>query len=564
MIHLFPPPKQLKLSGGEHCPQGELNPVIERTASLPKEGYILEITPDSIFIKGDDRGILYAKQHLAQLAEQFTDIHIPCCIIKDEPSLEIRGFMLDVSRCKVPKMHSLRALIVLLGKLRYNQFQLYIEHTFAFQDHETVWKDASPFTPVEIQELDEHCLEHGIELVPNFNSFGHFERWLRHEPYKHLAECPEGFRREVPLIIRDHGGTLKPNQESIDFLKPLHEEFLANFTSRQFNVGLDEPWELGQGWSKDLVAEKGKHVVYLDFLKKIHESVRQQGHKMLFWSDIILEKPELVSQLPQDVMPVIWGYEADHPFPEQCADVARSGYKYLVAPGTSTWNSFNGRLSNALENIHSAIENAMAHGAKGSLLTSWGDNGNHQPWPLLHPALFYHAQVAWNHKRTSATHIPDMLDRYRYKDPSGILSKVIFSMGNNDVLMEKPLINTSPSFQFLFGTKEKLSKTLGDLEPRLLKRAAKHFKETRGWLEDAAPTCSDGDWIKQELRMGLDLGLLGIERAQHFQETGNLPDQSNARLDLAEKFFHIWQFRARQGGLDESLSYIRDNAGKLI
>ena len=206
MIHLFPPPKEFNLTGGEHQPQGDLDPFIERTASLPREGYELEITKDRIFIKGDDQGILYARQHLEQLVEQFTDIHLPCCLIKDEPSLAVRGFMLDVSRCKVPKMHSLRALIVLLGKLRYNQFQLYIEHTFAFKDHETVWKDASPFTPEEIQELDELCLVQGIELVPNFNSFGHFERWLRHEPYKHLAECPDGFRREVPLIIRDMVG----------------------------------------------------------------------------------------------------------------------------------------------------------------------------------------------------------------------------------------------------------------------------------------------------------------------------------------------------------------------
>ena len=564
MIQLFPPPKQCKLTGGQHLPQGELNPLIERTASLPKEGYILEITPDAIRIKGDDRGIFYAKQNLVQLSEQFTDIHIPCCVIQDEPSLEVRGFMLDVSRCRVPTMHSLRALIVLLGKLRYNQLQLYIEHTYAFKDHDIVWNNASPFTPEEIQELDEFCFEHGIELVPNFNSFGHFERWLRLDPYKYLAECPEGFHREVPLIIRDHGGTLKPNQDSIDFLQTLHAEFLENFTSKQFNVGLDEPWELGQGWSKDLVEAKGKHAVYLDFLKKIHESVSSHDRRMLFWSDIILEKPEYVDQLPKDVMPVIWGYESDHPFPEQCAKVSQSGCDYLVAPGTSTWNSFNGRLWNALENIHSAIENAKEHGAKGSLLTAWGDNGNHQPWPLLHPALFYHAQVAWNHQRTSATLIPEILDRFRYKDPSGNISKVTFSLGNCDMLMERPLINSSPSFHFLFGTKGKLASTLGDLEPRFLKRAAKHLNETRGWLEAAAPVISDGQWLKDELNLGIDLGLLGVARAQHFQKTGNLPDQSAARLELAERFFHIWQYRARPGGLEESLSYIRDNEGKII
>ena len=564
MIHLFPPPKHFKLTGGELNRSCNQEPVVQISNSLPAEAYRLEINQNSIQIQGDEPGVRYAKEHLAQLVEQFSDSEIPCCLIEDEPSLQVRGFMLDVSRCRVPTMSSVRALIQLLGKLRYNQFQLYIEHTFAFKDHKTVWQDASPFTPEEIQELDNLCQEQGIELVPNFNSFGHFERWLRHEPYKHLAECPEGFRREVPLIIRDHGGTLKPNQDSIDFLKPLHAEFLANFSSKQFNVGLDEPWELGQGWSKEQVQKEGKQAVYLEFLKEIHQSVSSHDRKMLFWSDIILEKPEYVEQLPAGVVPVIWGYESDHPFPEQCAKVAESGLDYLVAPGTSTWNSFNGRISNALENIQLAIDNAVTHGAKGSLLTSWGDNGNHQPWPLLHPALFYHAQVAWNHHEIEKIRIPDVMNRVRYKDPSGKTAKVIFSLGNGDVLMEKQLINSSPSFHFLFGTQDKLANTLGDLEPRFLKRAAKHLWETKGWLEDATPQSSDADWLIEELQMGIDLGILGIQRAQHFQEHGNLPEQTIARKELAERFRQIWQYRARPGGLEESLSFILENNGKII
>ena len=564
MLHIFPPPRHLELTGGEHQPKGEFATIIERTASLPREAFTIEVKKDRIQITGDNQGIAYAEQTIKQLLQQFPTGHIPCCTIRDEPSLEVRGFMLDCSRCRVPNLHSLNALIDLLGKLRYNQLQLYIEHTFAFKGHELVWKDASPFTPDELKVIDELCQERGIELVPNFNSFGHFERWLQHKPYKHLAECPEGFRREEPLIVRDHGGTLVPDQASIDFLRPLHAEFLQNFKSQHFNVGMDEPWELGQGWSKQLVEQFGKHNVYINHLKSIHGLVKEQGRKMMFWSDIILEKPELVPDLPEDVMPVIWGYEADHPFDEQCHTVNKAGYDYLVAPGTSTWNTFNGRLSNSLENIHSAIDNAVRHNAKGSLLTSWGDNGNHQPWPLLHPALFYHAQVAWNHTRTSATHIPDAIDHIRYRDPSGKITKAIFSLGNADVLMEKQLINSSPTFHFLFGTKEKLAKTLGDLEPRFLKRAAKHLNETRSWLPEATPACSDGDWILRELDIGIDLGLLGIRRAETFLETGKDPKLAKERKALAKRFATVWKYRAREGGLPESLGYILDPAGKII
>ena len=166
--------------------------------------------------------------------------------------------MLDISRCKVPKMEELFRLIDLLALIGYNELQLYIEHTFRFQDHETVWKDASPISAEEIQQIDSYCMDRFIELVPNLNSFGHFERWLCHPAYKHMAECPDGFEREEPYMKRDHGTTLKPNQESLDFIDSLYAEYLPNFRSKSFNVGLDEPWELGQGWSKQEVEKPVK------------------------------------------------------------------------------------------------------------------------------------------------------------------------------------------------------------------------------------------------------------------------------------------------------------------
>ena len=102
------------------------------------------------------------------------------------------GYMLDISRDKVPTMASLRRMVDVLSALGYNQFQLYTEHTFAYKAHATVWADASPMTAGEIRELDAYCRDRGIELVPNQNSFGHLEKWFKHPEYRPLAEAPYG------------------------------------------------------------------------------------------------------------------------------------------------------------------------------------------------------------------------------------------------------------------------------------------------------------------------------------------------------------------------------------
>ena len=103
---------------------------------------------------------------------------------QSEPAFERRGLMLDISRNRVPTLDWLRQLIDALAVLRYNELQLYTEHTFAYAAHSIVWEQASPITADEIRELDSYCSQRGIELVPNQNSFGHMERWLRHDAYK--------------------------------------------------------------------------------------------------------------------------------------------------------------------------------------------------------------------------------------------------------------------------------------------------------------------------------------------------------------------------------------------
>lgn len=64
---------------------------------------------------------------------------------------KIVGYMLDVSRFRVPTMETVKRQVDILADLGYNHFQLYTEHTFAYPGHEDVWREASPFTPDEMR-----------------------------------------------------------------------------------------------------------------------------------------------------------------------------------------------------------------------------------------------------------------------------------------------------------------------------------------------------------------------------------------------------------------------------
>ena len=157
-----------------------------------REGYHLTIGEERIgIVARDGAGLAYGFATLTQLVRRFGK-RLPRLHIEDHPDFANRGVMLDISRDKVPTMETLFGLMDMLAEWKVNEFQLYIEHTFAYDQHRAVWKDASPMTGEEMMALDAYCRERYIDFVPNQNSFGHMERWLVHKPYNDFAEAPRG------------------------------------------------------------------------------------------------------------------------------------------------------------------------------------------------------------------------------------------------------------------------------------------------------------------------------------------------------------------------------------
>ena len=324
----------------------------------------------------------------------------------------VRSYMLDISRDKVPSMGTLKQLVEILEKFNYNQLQLYTEHTFAYSKHESVWKDASPMTAQEIRELDFFCAMHGIDLVPNQNSFGHLERWLVKPEYNHLAELPHG---GAPLPwggFKKDPTTLCPTDPaSLEFLAGLYDELLPNFESRLFNIGCDETFDLlGEGRSAAAVKEKGEGRVYLEFLLKVAELVRKRGKRPMFWGDVILRHPELVPELPKDLIALDWGYEGNHPFMDEAAKFAAAGLDFYVCPGTSSWNSLAGRVENMRENMIAAERAGHLHGAKGFMVTDWGDGGHWQPLAASLPGLILGGNLAYSGASAAKMDLEDALN----------------------------------------------------------------------------------------------------------------------------------------------------------
>lgn len=515
--------------------------------TLLESGYVLD--------GADESGCFYGLESLRQILEQTTIESVPRSCITDSPDFTDRGFMLDISRCKVPTFAMLKEYADLLARLKINQFQLYTEHTFAFAAHSTVWRNSSPVTAQEILELDAYCRDRYIELVPNLNSFGHFERWLRHDDYRSLAECPDGFVSPRGVVSK-WGSTLRPNKQSLQFLDSLYQEFLPNFSSSRFNVGCDETWELGKGWSKSRCERSSVHRVYLDFVLKINQLAHRHGRKMMFWGDIILHEPARIKDLPQECVALDWGYEHDHDFDGQCGHFAQAKIPFYVCPGTSSWNTLIGRSANCFGNLENAAVNGIKHGAAGFLNTDWGDGGHHQYFPISLPGIFAGAALSWCCRSNRGTDPSRAISAFVWGDRKSIAGSALVELGNSYRLLPARTQNRTLFDTLLFWQRTD-PKILGTTRLNDLHACHERIDELTAGISRIRGNRS---WqlAKAEIANNAAMAQLGLERGMvTLGEHRNATRMRASLKRIIQNHRELWLSRNRSGGLSESLGRLK-------
>ncbi|MFF2090884.1 family 20 glycosylhydrolase [Paenibacillus sp. NPDC058174] len=507
--------------------------------------------------------------------------------VEDEPQLPVRGVMLDIGRCKIPTLISLRTLIDHLSGLKFNHLQLYMEgFAFDYRKYAELFPDATPITAEEYRELDAYAASRFIDLVPNQNCLGHMGKWLSKPELRHLADHPDGWPLPLPepLSIIAPPLTLNPADErSVSLARDLFEELLPNFSSPYANINLDEPFGLGTGESKERADEIGVGQLYLDYALKMIEIVREQGKSPLMWGDVLTHYPELADQLPSDLTVLHWNYEPDIPFEPVCQQLQKSGVSYYVCPGTSSWSSLSGRTANMLANIADAAINGNKYGAGGLIVCDWGDGGHWQVAAISYPAYAYAAGAAWqtDHNLKALEPLEYYVSRHMLRDRSGKAAALLLEMGRYHLLERSTAENMTYTNLLLtkgLMAKEQLDQTLavtvqvqqqfgGSGTPM---EHDYRFAELSNWLSQRREELNalqleseDAVLLKDELAntlLFIEQGG-GLHRYIHRQDLHNEAEEkawltklhNDLEAALAE-FQRLWLARNRSGGLEESIT----------
>lgn len=549
--------------------------VLDEAPMLRPQGYALVVAADGVRIEARDAdGLRHALHTLEQwilgAKEQHGTPRLPCAAVEDWPAFAERGALLDVSRTRVPLDATLLDCASRMAGLKTNRWQLYFEHTFAYLGHEDVWRDASPYTGEEILRLDARLRELGIELVPNQQSFGHMHRWLVHDRYRPLAEVPEGVEHAFS-IAKEPFALCPSDPAAMQLVEDLWDQLVPHFSSRTLNIGGDETFDLGLGRSKAEVERRGVGRVYLEHVQRLHERVAARGLSMQLWGDIVVQHPELVAELPRDLVLMEWGYDAGHPFADHVRRFAETGIPFHVCPGTSSWQSISGRATNALANLKEAAVQGAAAGAAGWLVTDWGDRGHLQPRSVSWFGLVAAAGLAWNPE--CAAQLDDALwaklvSRFAFDDPSGRSGAVQLALARAHEHCGASSTNGSPLFFLLaFADKEWPHPRVKDASHGGFLRAKEELARLRGLVDlsrsarpDKGRIADEWRWICDLLGTACELGAARCAAGDGVPLAG-LPGPARKRLagllrEHEAEHRRLWLMAERPGGLDESCGWL--------
>lgn len=360
------------------------------------EAYELAVDTRQIQITAcSNQGILYAVATLIQLCKIY-HAEINCMEITDEPSFGHRGYMMDVTRGRIPTMKSLKQMVGKLALYKVNQLQLNMEACFQFDGLEEVWFQTDSLSHEDILELDRYCDIRGIELVPCLATFGHMYDLLRSESFRKYNEMGNEVGEPFTWYHRMRHHTINVfDPGSIALIIDLLDQYLPLFRSNKINICCDETFDLGKGKSNAMAEKMSYSEMYLLHVNKLVEHLQKKGKEVLMWADIVLNHPESMDKISKQVTYLNWYYYYGAK-EEKVAFFPQKALRQYVCPSVSGYSRLVNNYDMSFTNIREMADLGILYHAEGFLNTDWGDSGHVNMPALALPCMIYGAAQSWN------------------------------------------------------------------------------------------------------------------------------------------------------------------------
>ena len=231
----------------------------------------------------------------------------------------------------------------------------------------------------EIRRMVKYAADRGIEIIPNYELFGHAESFLEQPEFEHLCELRNGTKGR----FSNQKESFCPSvEESFEFIEAYLRETTELFPGKYINAGLDENFDIAlcpecAAWAE----REGRAAIHEYHIKRIHDIiVNKLGKEMMMWDDSLESYPEAFENFPRDIIMLSWWYGREIPEHAHTGGPKmdyfdfhdKHGFRYVGVPATYFF-----------QNIEAFTEYAKKYKPMGMLLSNWGKMTRYNAFPMM-------------------------------------------------------------------------------------------------------------------------------------------------------------------------------------
>ena len=342
--------------------QGYVLPVPdEKTGPGTRESYLITVSKDKVQVNAkSDAGIFYALKTLEQMIiADKTNSYIPQTEIDDYPEMAYRGVMVDFSHGGLLTEQEIMNQIDFLARWKMNQYYFYNEVSIEMKGYPLINYNAC-YSQQQIKRIVSYARKRHIDVIPFVNFYGHLHELLRLEKYAGLG-------------IGKYGHDLDPGDPGVQpFLKDWIKQYVEIFPSPFIHIGFDETWETQRLKTTD-PSIKPKEL-YLNQISFVTKTLQSYGKKVMVWTDISNNYPDIISEFPKDMIPVLWEY-SDEPgsIDKWLGPVKKEKLPFFIQSAVDSWGNVYPAAGYTFDNIDICLTTCRSEKAIGYITSVWTD-----------------------------------------------------------------------------------------------------------------------------------------------------------------------------------------------
>jgi len=518
------------------------------TPQMKDEGYLLEVSQDAVVIvAGSTAGRFYGVTTLGMMFEQQKkSVTLPGALIHDWPDQHFRGVTDDLSRGQMSTMENFKKIICFLARHKLNVYSPFIEDVFVMKRHPLIGKGRGELTAAEVKELDTYAKQYHVELIPIFETLGHWENILVLPEYVQYAEFPGA------------SGLNVANEAIYPLLDGMIGEVSAAFSSPYFNIAADESMNVGLGGSKAKVAASDIATVHAEHYAKLFEILRKYKKKPMMYGDIILNNPKILEKIPKSVIIVDWQYDPADRYPTTLT-FKNAGFPFIVSPSVLNYNGPFPNYVSALLNIRNLTREGFTNGSLGVLTSNWNNFGGESLRELTYYGYAWTAECAWRPLEANLERFDDIFFQDFFgEERAGLAGRALYALLSSTLnqinwheVWRHPFLPARSSTPPMVVRLESLRSTL-PLMHRFLRELAATAKENRDHIRSLEIVVKLEEWFARKIALADEL-----KNAMQDTVTGAHPDDVLARSrtlvadlrKLQQEFSALWLETNRSANL---------------